>query len=122
MPVQNYRGLIAWQNAMELVSVVYDLTKNFPRDEMFGLTSQIRRASVSVPSNIAEGQGRCSTKEYLRHLSISHGSLREIETQNLIAEMLGYISTDQSNGTMEKCAEVGRLRNGLANSLEKRME
>jgi four helix bundle protein len=121
MAVQNYRDLIAWQKAMELVRLIYSLTKEFPRDEMFGLTSQIRRAAVSVPSNIAEGQGRNSTREFIRHLSISHGSLREIETQNLIAEMQGYISADDSRNVMTSCSEVGRLINGLSHALKKKL-
>lgn len=69
MPVLSYRDLVVWQKAMELVKLVYDLTKKFPKEELFGLTLQIRKAVVSVPSNIAEGQGRKSTKEFLRHLS-----------------------------------------------------
>ena len=105
---------------MDLVKLIYSLTKRFPREEMFGLTSQIRRAVVSIPSNIAEGQGRLSTKEFIRHLSIGHGSLRETETQNLIAEMQGYISAEESQDVMEKCADVGRLINGLANSLREK--
>lgn len=105
---------------MELVKLIYSLTKKFPREELFGLSSQIRRAAVSIPSNIAEGQGRRSTKEFIRHLSISHGSLRETETQNLIAEMQGYISAEESTHVMDKCAEVGKLINGLANSLKEK--
>ncbi len=114
MAVQSYRQLIVWQKAMELVKLIYDLTDKFPREELFGLTSQIRKAAVSVPSNIAEGQGRNSTKDFLRHLSISYGSLMETETQNLIA-------LDESNSVMEKSAEVGRLLNGLTNSLERKL-
>ncbi len=121
MAVQNYRDLIVWQKAMELVKLIYGLTQNFPREEMFGLTSQIRRAAVSVPSNIAEGQGRSSTKDFLRHLSISHRSLREVETQNLIAEMQGYISAEESKKVMARCSEVGRLINGLSNSLKQKL-
>jgi four helix bundle protein len=121
MAVQNYRQLIAWQKAMELVRLVYDLTRKFPKEELFGLTLQIRKAVVSVPSNIAEGQGRNSTKEFLRHLSISYGSLMETETQTLIAEMQIYINEDESRLVMEKSAEVGRLLNGLVNSLERKL-
>jgi four helix bundle protein len=121
VPVQSYRQLIAWQKAMELVKLVYDLTDKFPREELFGLTSQLRRAVVSVPSNIAEGQGRNSTKEFINHLSISYGSLMEAETQNLIAEMRNYITADESNLVMEKTAEVGRLINGLSNSLVRKI-
>jgi four helix bundle protein len=117
MPVRSYKELIAWQKAMELVKLVYELTDKFPTDERFGLTQQIRRAVVSIPSNIAEGQGRNSTKEFINHLSIAYGSLMETETQNLIAEMRRYITTEQSNDVMEKAAEVGRLVNGLSNSL-----
>ena len=102
---------------MELVKLVYDLTDKFPRDELFGLTSQIRKAVVSVPSNIAEGQGRNSTKEFINHLSIAYGSLMETETQNLAAEMRKYVTADESSSVMEKSAEVGRLINGLSNSL-----
>ena len=121
MAVQSYRQLIAWQKAMDLVKLVYDLTDRFPREELFGLTQQIRRAVVSVPSNIAEGQGRSSTKDFLRHLSISYGSLMETETQNMIAEMRGYITTDESNAVMEKSAEVGRVVNGLVASLKRKL-
>lgn len=102
---------------MELVKLVYDLTDRFPSEERFGLSLQIRKAVVSVPSNIAEGQGRNSTKEFINHLSIAYGSLMETETQNLIAEMRKYISVDESNAVMDKSAEVGRVVNGLSNSL-----
>ncbi len=121
MAVQSYRQLIAWQKAMDLVKLVYDLTDKFPRDEQFGLTLQIRKAVVSVPSNIAEGQGRNSTKDFLRHLSIAYGSLMETETQNLIAEMRKYIVPEESITVLEKSAEVGRLVNGLSNSLVKKL-
>jgi four helix bundle protein len=85
MAVQSYRELIVWQKAMKLVQSIYSLTKDFPKEEVYALTSQIRRAAVSIPSNIAEGQGRDSTKEFLHHLSIAYGSLMEVETQILIA-------------------------------------
>src|SRR6185369_4825205 len=88
---QNYRDLIAWQKAMDLVELVYAATTGFPTDERFGLTSQVRRAVVSIPSNIAEGQARRSQSEFLHFLSIAHGSLREVETQLLIATRLRYL-------------------------------
>ena len=113
MPVQSYRDLIVWQKAMELVKLVYDLTKKFPKEELFGLTLQIRKAVVSVPSNIAEGQGRNSTRDFLRHLSIAYGSLMETETQDLVAEMQQYITADESQEVLLRSAEVGRLINGL---------
>ena len=107
---------------MDLVKQVYDLTDRFPREELFGLTSQIRRAIVSVPSNIAEGQGRSSTKEFLKHLSIAYGSLMEVETQTLIGNMRNYISDKECESVLEKAAEVGRLINGLSNSLRKKLD
>jgi len=121
MAVQSYRDLIAWQKAMDLVKLVYDLTDKFPSEERFGLTLQIRKAVVSVPSNIAEGQGRNSTKEFINHLSIAYGSLMETETQNLVAEMRAYISAGESAVVLTKAAEVGRLINGLSNSLMRKL-
>ena len=121
MTVQNYRQLIAWQRAMELVKQIYEITNDFPKEEIHGLTGQIRRAAVSVPSNIAEGQGRESTKEFLQHLSIAYGSLMETETQILIAESLAYVQTGKAKFILEKTAEVGRLINGLSRSLKEKL-
>jgi four helix bundle protein len=121
MAVQSYRHLIAWQKAMELVKLMYDLSKRFPKEETYGLAHQIRRAVVSVPSNIAEGQGRGSMKEFIRHLSSAYGSLMEAETQGLIAEMQSYIKPDECAEFLNKTAEVGRLVNGLLNSLERKL-
>jgi four helix bundle protein len=81
MSLKNYQELIAWQKAMDLVVETYAISRSFPREEIYALTNQIRRAAVSIPSNIAEGQGRRTTADFLRHLSISYGSLREVETQ-----------------------------------------
>ena len=120
MTVKNYQELVAWQKAMDLVEDVYKLTKHFPREELYALTSQIRRAAVSVPSNIAEGQGRRTTSDFLRHLSIAYGSLREVETQTLIAQRLKYIADANVKFVMERAGEVGRLLNGLMSALEKR--
>ena len=88
----SYRDLIAWQKAMDLVTAIYRATAGFPRDEIYGLTSQLRRAAVSIPSNIAEGQGRQSTREFIHFLSIAYGSLNEAQTQILIAERLKYLN------------------------------
>ena len=121
MTVQHYRQLIVWQKAMELVKLVYELTTRFPKEELFGLTGQMRRASVAVPSNIAEGQGRNSTKDFLRFIAIGYGSLLELETQTLISEMLNYLTSEETNLLLEKCAEVGRLTNGLRSSLERKL-
>ncbi|MCU0239067.1 MAG: four helix bundle protein, partial [Pyrinomonadaceae bacterium] len=99
----------------------YDLTRKFPKEELYGLTLQMRKAVVSIPSNIAEGQGRNSTKEFLRHLFIAYGSLAELETQGLVAEMQNYITAKESVELTEKIAEEGRLLNGLINSLERKL-
>ena len=106
-----------WQKAMDLVEEVYKASKAFPREEVYGLTSQIRKAAVSIPSNIAEGQGRSTTPDFLRHLSIAYGSLREVETQTLIADRLHYLAQEKCQEIMNLAGEVGRLLNGLMTSL-----
>lgn len=116
---RNYKDLLAWQKAMDLVEMVYSMTKRFPADELYGLTSQLRRAVVSVPSNIAEGQGRYSANEFNRFLSIAHGSLREVETQIMIAGRLGYVTEGETQPALDLCGETGRIINGLINSLRK---
>jgi four helix bundle protein len=122
MTLQSYRQLIAWQKSMELVKGVYHATKEFPKEEIYSLTNQLRRAAVSVPSNIAEGQGRDSTKEFLHHLSIAYGSLMELETQILIAAGLDYLTEAEKNLFLEKTAELGRLINGLTRSLKRKSD
>jgi len=114
----SYRDLIAWQRAMNLVTAIYGATQAFPRDELYGLTNQLRRAAVSVPSNIAEGQARFSPKEFHRFLSIARGSLVEIETQILIAQNLGYLATAQSLLLLTEASELGRILNGLIASIK----
>jgi four helix bundle protein len=118
MAVRNYQDLIAWQKAMEFAEQVYLITKNFPSDEKFGLTAQVRRAAVSVPSNIAEGQGRFSDQDFRRFLSTAHGSLREAETQLLLAKRLGYCTEETTTEALSLANEVGRLIQGLANKLK----
>jgi four helix bundle protein len=110
---ESYRDLITWQKAMRLVTEIYQATRLFPRDELYGLTNQLRRAAVSVPSNIAEGQARFSRKEFHHFLYLARGSLVEIETQLLIAQNLGYLSPKQSPSLLAEAAELGRLLNGL---------
>src|SRR5438067_13253580 len=117
MKVKNYQELIVWQRAMDLVEEVYKLSRAFPREEVYGLTSQIRRAAVSVPSNIAEGQGRRTTADFVKYLSIAYGSLREVETQALIARRLAYVPEIALENVLNSAGEVGRLPNGLMASL-----
>jgi four helix bundle protein len=119
MPSQNYRDLILWQKAMDLVEQVYRTTRSFPKSEVYGLTSQMRRAAVSIPSNIAEGQGRGGDPEMVRFVRIAYGSLREVETQVLIANRLKYCDQAETKQIMEMAAEVGRLANGLIRSKER---
>jgi four helix bundle protein len=119
---RSYKDLIAWQKAMELVTATYRATASFPKDELFGLTSQLRRAAVSIPSNIAEGQGRLSEKEFRHFLGQARGSLMEVETQMQIAENLGYLSREQTVILLQFCAEVGRILNGLLASVAKQSE
>jgi four helix bundle protein len=114
---RSYRDLVAWQKAMDLVTAVYRATASFPREEAYGLTSQLRRAAVSVPSNIAEGQGRRGTAEFKHFLRQACGSLMEIETQVLIAERLAFVSSETSDELLSSCAEVGKILNGLMKSM-----
>jgi len=115
---QSYRNLIAWQKAMRLVTEIYEATRTFPRDELYGLTSQLRRAAVSVPSNIAEGQARFSRREFHHFLSIARGSLVEIETQIQIAENLCYLRAAARSRLLAEAAELGRVLNGLIASVK----
>jgi four helix bundle protein len=115
---QSYRDLTVWQKAMALVSEVYRITRVFPRDELYGLTSQLRRAAVSIPSNIAEGQARFSRKEFHHFLTQARGSLAELETQMLISEDLKYVNAGDSLTIMRLSAETGQLLNRLISSIK----
>lgn len=115
---KNYKQLIVWQKSIDLTELVYKLTSRFPKEEVYGITSQIRRCAVSVPSNIAEGQARSSTAQFKHFLSISKGSLAELETQFIIAERLKFISAEESESFQTRVNEVGKLLNGLINSLK----
>ena len=117
---KSYRDLVAWQKAMDLVNAIYEITALFPKEELYGLTSQLRRAAVSVPSNIAEGQGRRGPVELKHFLRQASGSLMELETQVMIAERLCYVTQDSAIGILGLSAEVGRLLHGLMNSLDKK--
>jgi four helix bundle protein len=118
--VQSYRDLVVWKKSMALVLQVYRCTQAFPRIETYGLTSQLRRAAVSIASNIAEGQARLSTGEFKQFLGNARGSLMEVETQVLIARGLGYLDQNQSEALLATAAEVGRILNGLLASLPSR--
>ena len=118
MASRNYRDLIAWQKAMELTLEVYGATGAYPPEERYGLRSQMRAAAVSIPTNIAEGQGRRSVGAFTNHLSIAHGSVRELETQTLLSGMLGYLKPAVVDRLIERASEVGRLVTALSASLK----
>jgi four helix bundle protein len=119
---RSYKDLVAWQKSMDLVTPTYRATAGFTKDEFFGLTSQLRRAAVSIPSNIAEGQGRLSEKKFRYFLGQARGSLMEVETQLQIAENLGDLQKEQTSLLLQSCAEVGRILNGLLASVSKQAE
>ncbi len=120
MPVSSYRQLVVWQKAIELVLEIYRATQDFPKEEMYGLTSQLRRAAVSVPSNIAEGQGRFSTGEFKQFLGHAKGSLFELQTQVVIGQKLGYLKDKVAGRLVEASDEVGRMLSGLLSSLRQK--
>jgi len=114
---QHFKDLVVWQKAMDMVTEIYKLTDGFPKHEVYSLTNQIRRAAVSVPSNIAEGQAHYSRREFRHSLRHSAGSLAELETQLLLAERLGYTDKPSTEGLLQRVHEVGRILNGLIGSL-----
>src|ERR1017187_1460962 len=115
--IYSYRDLVVWQKALDLVTEIYRATSGFPREEVFGLTSQLRRSAVSVPSNIAEGQGRATKGEFIQFLSHARGSLFELETQLVVAGKLGYIALDRQQTLGSQTEEIARILNGLLTSL-----
>jgi len=118
MPLQTYKELKVWQKAIDLVEQVYLLTKELPNDEKFGLVSQMRRAAVSVPANIAEGYGRTHRGDYLRHLSVARGSLLELETHLVMAGRLRFAGEERVAALGQRIQEVDRMLYGPIESLE----
>jgi four helix bundle protein len=114
---QSYRELIAWQKAMSFVMDIYRITKTFPRDEVFGLASQTRRAAVAIPTNIAEGQARLTGNDFFYFLGRARGALVEVETQLMIAQNLGYVSPEESRQLLDRAPELGKILNGLIASI-----
>src|SRR5947209_12772559 len=121
-PVRGYRDLVVWQDSMDLVVAIYRITAAFPREERYSLVDQLRRAAVSVPSNIAEGHGRSRTGDYLRHLSVAVGSLGEVETQVLIARRLEYIADDDQRRLVDSWNASAKMLGGLIRSLRRRLK
>jgi four helix bundle protein len=116
---RNFTNLIAWQKAMALAKAVYEATSIMSRDERFGLVAQMRRAAVSIPANIAEGQGRRTCSEFTNQLSVAHGSVRELETHVMLAGDLGLLDVERVQALLKGLGEVGRLVKGLSNSLNR---
>jgi four helix bundle protein len=119
MNCKTYRNLVAWQKGIDLCELIYRASAAFPRQELYGLTGQIRRAALSVPSNIAEGAGRITNGEFLQAVGHARGSLLEIETQLIIAARLGYLASKDTDLLLELTTEVGKLINGLMRSLKR---
>lgn len=117
--MQDYHELLVWQKAFEFVKLIYRLTKHFPQDELFGMTSQLRRAAVSVVANIVEGRGKGSDKDFARFLYISKGSLNECQCYIELAKDLEFINQEQFDFINNKCNEVGYLLFKMKNSLKK---
>jgi len=119
MSIRSYQDLRVWQAGMDLVIRVYRLTRRLPTAEKYGLAAQMQRAAVSIPANIAEGHGRSHLGDKLRYLSIANGSLKELETEVMIAKMLGYATAAEARGALLKGAELGRMLTCLMRSLRR---
>ncbi len=118
--MRTHKDLEVWKNSIELVKEVYEVTGNYPQSEMYGLVNQMRRAAISVPSNIAEGAARNSSKEFVRFLSVSQGSLSELETQIIVSERLGFLESQYSKGLSDKMALIRAQLTGLVRSIKQR--
>ena len=115
--MKSYRDLLVWQRALELAVQIYRLSDGFPRTEIYGLTSQLRRAGASVPSNIAEGYGRGTRREYVQFLLIAQGSLKELETQTILAQRLNYATNAQAEEVLSEAEVIGKMLGSLIRSL-----
>lgn len=116
--MRNYTKLDVWQKSMDLVTEIYTITKSFPKEELYTLTAQLRRAAISIPANIAEGRAKRTTRDFMRFINIAAGSTAEIETHILISERLGYLSSTQTQQFLENIDHIGRMLNRLHTSLE----
>ena len=117
--IQSYKDLLIWQRGIEIVALVYQLISNFPKDEIYALSSQIKRSAVSIPSNIAEGYGRQSTQSYIHFVKIARGSLCELETQLLVAYKLGFVKSESLySDIMKQITEESKMINSFLNKLE----
>lgn len=120
--VKSYRDLSVWQLGIEIAEDIYVLTRSFPKEEVYGMTSQIRRAATSIPANIAEGNARESLKDYLRFIAIANGSLAEVETFLELAVRLRYLSAETAEALIQKLGTQRRMLNGLQRSLRAKLK
>ncbi|MCB1099836.1 MAG: four helix bundle protein [Verrucomicrobiae bacterium] len=120
--IDSYQDLKVWQKAMDLAEVSYRLTKSYPKEELFGMTSQIRRASSSIPANIAEGWGREGTKEFIQYLKIAQGSLKEVETHLLLSQRVELATLDQIQPMLNQATEIGKMIRSLIGSLQRKLK
>jgi four helix bundle protein len=119
-PFNSYRDLVVWQTAMALAEDCYRLTRSFPKEEMFGLTSQIRRAGSSIPANIAEGHGRETSGAFIMSLRIAQGPVKELETHLLLSERVGLLSAELLDPAMARCNETGKMLRSLIRALQEK--
>jgi four helix bundle protein len=117
-PIKSYRDLRVWQESMKLAVECYQLTRAFPKEEMFGLSSQIRRSAASIPANIAEGHGRENTQSFIQYLRIAQGSLKELETHLLLAERVGLIVKENIEAVLRRCEAIGEMIRLLIRALQ----
>ncbi len=115
---QSFKDLVAWQKAMDLADAIYEATADYPQREMYRLADQMRRAAVSIPSNVAEGQARFSNRDFRHFLRDARGSLAELETQILISERRHYLTPHATAGLVKRVVELGRILNGLISSIK----
>lgn len=120
--MNDYKELLVWQKSVELVSKIYRMTKIFPKDELYGLVSQLRRAAVSVPANISEGHSRFHTKEFIQFLYIALGSSSELETLLILSGNLSYITKEKSDLLLSKIIEIRKMLNSLIGSLKRKLK
>ena len=118
--IQKYQQLTVWQKGMQLVKLIYLVTNTLPREELYGLSNQMRRAVISIPSNIAEGFGRYNTKEYLHFLRIARGSCYEVETQLQICTQINYLTEEETSAPLQLCNEINRMLNAMLTKLSKK--
>ena len=116
--IQSYKDLIVWQKAMQMTEMVYSMVKKLPKEETYALSDQMRRAAVSIPSNIAEGYGRNSKKEYIQFLSIAKGSGYELETQMILTIRIGYVTEQEILPIMNLLTEIGKIINSMISKLK----